>query len=105
MYCSMGYIHCVQIGPHMSSSSMRWTTRCDITSKHVGGKTFSKVHMVFATSTFNTSMVFGSITFKQSLLNTRCLKLIRDFHVFSCINVWSQRGGNRLHKDMVIIKF
>jgi len=89
----------------MSSSSMKWNIICDITSKHVCGKTFSKIHMVFATSTFNTSVVFGLIIFKQSLLNTRCLKLIRDFHVYSCINVWSQSGSNYLHKDMVIMAF
>ncbi len=88
MYHSMGYIHHVWTWPNMWSFSKRWTTKCVITLKHVGRKTFFKVHMVFATLTFSTSMLFESITYKQSLLNI-WLKLVKDFHVSFYTNVRS----------------
>ncbi len=56
IYLSMGYIHLVWTGPQRSSSSIR----CVMMSKHVGGKTFSRVDIVFSTSIHKTSMVLGS---------------------------------------------
>ncbi len=92
MYLSMGYIHCVWMGPHVSSFSTRWTTKCVITSKQIGGIFFSNDDMVFATLSFSTFILLGSITFKQSLLKIR-LKLIRDIHVSSCINVQRHKAN------------
>jgi hypothetical protein len=63
IYLSMGYIHLVWIGPQRSSSSIR----CVMMLKHVGGKTFSRVDIVFATSIHKTSMVLGSKFIEHSI--------------------------------------
>ncbi len=91
MYRSIGYIHLVWTVPHKSNFSTRCTTKCVITSKVVGGNTFSIVGSVFATSSLNTCIVLGLITFEQILLNI-WFKLMKDMQISSCINMRRQRG-------------
>lgn len=65
LYHLMGYIHPITMGSHKFNSFTRYITKCIMISKLVRRNTFSIVDMVFATSSFNTSIVLGSITFAQ----------------------------------------
>lgn len=62
MACLMGYIQRKCTGPHMLSSSIKWTTRCVIKSNNLGGNTFSRRYNVVIILTFKTWYVDGSYT-------------------------------------------
>jgi len=49
---SMGYIQPYCTGPLSSASSRRWTDKCTITVKNVGGKIFSSLHRITEISCF-----------------------------------------------------
>lgn len=64
LYHLMGYIHLITMGSHKFNFFTRYIAKCIMISK-LGGSTFYIVDMVSATSSLNTSIVLGSITFAQ----------------------------------------
>lgn len=69
LYHLMGYIHLITMESHKFNFFTRYITKYIMISK-LGGNTFFIVDMVFATSSLNTSIVLGSITFAQILSKT-----------------------------------
>ena len=59
------------IGRHSSSSFTRCSTRCDITSKKLGGMCISNIDIVTATSSLRLGMSLGSMTLAQNLRKMR----------------------------------
>jgi len=61
-YLSKGYIHLKWTGPPNLASLPRWTHKCTMISKKLGGKNLSNIHRVSTISVSKTVICSISIT-------------------------------------------